>query len=127
MFDWHSFYELARGLCPASIETELDKARCRSSISRAYYSALSLSRRYIIQTDGSVTRNELRNHGYICNYFANLDSSVENNITLTTNLQKLMRNRRRADYDDDYIERLHLMTRRSLRLNDRITELFDGL
>jgi len=127
MFDWHSFFELAQELCPASIKTDLDKARCRSSISRAYYSALSLSRRYIIQMDGSVTRDQLRNHGYICNYFAARDSSSETNLKLTGSLQKLMHNRRLADYDDDYIERLHLMTKRSLRMTDRITKLLNGL
>lgn len=77
--------------------------------------------------DGSVTRDQLRNHGYICNYFAARDSSSETNLKLTGSLQKLMHNRRLADYDDDYIERLHLMTKRSLRMTDRITKLLNGL
>lgn len=127
MFDWRSYYELATELVPPTVQTQLDRAKCRTSISRAYYAALSTARGCIVEQDPTVSDNQLRNHGFICNYFANRDSSVENNITLTSNLQKLMRHRRLSDYSDACIPRLEALVRRALRLSEQVLDLLELL
>lgn len=125
MFNWKTYYLLAVDLKPKTLVEEIDKAKCRSSVSRAYYACLSLARKYIIENDNK-DEKWLKNHGNICEYFAEIKKD-DIYITITSNLWIMYRNRIKADYNDRYIRRLGTMAKNTLKIAQVTLELIDDL
>lgn len=96
MFDWMKFVILAYIL----IDNE-DEESLRSGISRLYYGFFGISRRYLINVKKkhNLKRKKGDVHFKVYNELLISNDSVENEIAITLNKLRFVRNN--ADYDDD--------------------------
>lgn len=109
-FDWAKFFNLALDLdhqAKATTDPQLQEAQRRSAISRAYYACWCRARNTLKTQDDvlavclrghSSVSDCLRDHGCVINYY--LQSKDNSRRQIGDDLQRMMRARKQADYDD---------------------------
>lgn len=94
-FDWHSYLSLAERLLGDPSE-----AAQRSAVSRAYYAALSCSREWLIERGVATTISTDASHQAIWDAFRGGRSGPARRIHQKGT--RLRRQRRSADYDNEF-------------------------
>src|SRR5258708_7770083 len=102
-FDWVEYMRLAKQLAGVSTTPPGQEANHRTAISRAYYAAFCQARNYLRDKDQdnaitSITDAQI--HGYVIHQFS--DSRDRQRKRIGQNLDRLRRERNRADYEDIY-------------------------
>ena len=109
-FDWSRYFTLALDLdnqAKTATDPQIQEARWRSAISRAYYACWCLGRNKLkIQDDllamclkdHTSASQCLRDHGCVISYY--LQSGDTSRRQIGDDLQRMMRARKQADYDD---------------------------
>jgi hypothetical protein len=118
-FDWQQYLSLAEYM-DAHIDDFPDAEACyRSVISRAYYAAMCLCRNYVKVHDDKEFHGDI--HKTLQNYLKeNPHNKIRNRIG--NQLQRLHRNRIKADYYDDMHESAVRQAGKALSLATRIIE-----
>ena len=102
-FDWLEYLLLARELVVQSTGSASQEARSRSAISRAYYAAFKMAFNHLLGRDSSIVFIRTDIHTYVIEKFKYDADRLRREIGV--NLDRLRRERNRADYDDT-IDRL---------------------
>lgn len=99
-FNWEDYLNLAIELenQTKNPNQTIKNARLRSSISRAYYSAFCICRNYLIFKEGKILKNNQSIHKTVIDEFLKSHDITKREIG--DFLDKLRRNRNRADYND---------------------------
>lgn len=98
VFDWSKYLELAKYLADNSQQISDEEACLRTSVSRAYYAAFSVTKQYIQKTDG----NEFKGgdaHLKVREHLSNSGNLIKRKIA--NQLNTIHFNRKKADYDDE--------------------------
>lgn len=101
-FCWKHYLDLAVDLA----ENEVNEARLRASISRAYYAAFCNARNYMLNKDNNIFPLRYDHHKYLVAYYKGdlpeSKSDVEGiRSKLGKDLDIMRRIRSKVDYDDD--------------------------
>jgi uncharacterized protein (UPF0332 family) len=97
-FDWLEYLRLAHELVAPSTGTASREARLRSAISRAYYAAFKMAFAYLRDRDSSIVFVRTDIHTFVLEKFKFDPDRAQREIGV--NLDRLRRERNRADYDD---------------------------
>ena len=103
-FNWSEYLDLAKELAGMKNINVSDEAKLRSSISRAYYASYCKLYSYLrdVEKDDSLPKGEEAHggHKYVRNKF--LDSEEEVHRQIGQNLSRLLTDRIKADYYDNF-------------------------
>lgn len=111
-FDWKEYLRLAEYL-PNNLREDCfaKEAALRSSVSRAYYAAFCLARRYARNNNGYVMFAYTKNvHIDLCNHFRH-----KGRAAIANHLETLKMLRNNCDYDD-VVENIDNVLKQSLKL-----------
>lgn len=104
MFDWRNFHALAKEFMTEAMSNgttdERRKTLLRIAISRAYYAAYHECRIFLESWGKKYDRSQNEDtgpHEYVINY---LDEKKEENTSLSLELQRAFKSRKKADYSD---------------------------
>jgi uncharacterized protein (UPF0332 family) len=114
-FDWSEYLNLAQELAGQVKSPSSQEAKLRSSISRSYYAAFCKARNNLRGERHSIPRQNT--HRYVIDQF--LDSPDRVRKRVGAHLDRLRKDRNKADYDDK-VARLSDMTAKALRLADQV-------
>ena len=134
-FDWSEYFKLTHEL----LKIDIDEAKQRSSISRAYYAAFGRARNYLRDYlgDSRLSRKilDINVHQYVAEEFYRYDRKNKKMIEIGRDLGILRSFRNKVDYED-VIFSLQKDVNMSLRLAknnidnidniDNINELIEG-
>ena len=95
-FDWKSFNRLSMELISNQSLREIEEAYFRTAVSRSYYSAFCCARNFLVNKTGINSGEHV--HEFVRNEYERSVNRVEQ--TIGANLNRLFRERLRADYDD---------------------------
>lgn len=112
-FDWLEYLNLAQQLAGQATKPSSQEAKLRSAVSRAYYAAFCKARNHLRGEGHSIPR--FKPHRYVIDQF--LDSPDRVSKRIGAHLDRLRKDRNKADYDDRVV-RLSDMTRKALKLAD---------
>ncbi|MEW5987996.1 MAG: hypothetical protein AB1791_15295 [Chloroflexota bacterium] len=111
-FNWSSYADLAYWLLDNAAVTHNVEAACRSAVSRAYYAAYHAAVETAQAKDNFIPAQTSDDHREIIEHFLySLDPTYQR---IGAELQRLRRDRNKADYDDVLRERPGTMATRSL-------------
>jgi uncharacterized protein (UPF0332 family) len=96
-FDWSKFLELAKYLANNSENLSNEEACFRSAVSRAYYAAFCITRKYIQKTDGKEIRGGDA-HKKVREHLQKSGNKIKKKVA--NQLEAIHFNRKKADYDD---------------------------
>jgi uncharacterized protein (UPF0332 family) len=102
-FDWLEYLRLAHQLVAPGPSAVSQEARLRSAISRAYYAAFKMAYNYLRDRDKTIVFVRTDVHSLVLERYKY--SPDRSHREIGVNLDRLRRERNRADYDDS-IERL---------------------
>ncbi len=94
-FDWAGYFQVAADLAVSD-----DESRCRTSISRAYYSAFHLALDWMVNKDPHLKFSVPKDgkvHEFVFDHFNN--SKSPQRLFVAARLKSLRRSRTAADYD----------------------------
>lgn len=123
MFDWEDYLRLSMAMEMESKGSPLEEAYLRSSISRAYYSAFNLSRKFLLSLDISIPDANV--HKYVQLIFEDLSNKEKDVkrkqklLLISDDLADLWEDRKRADYES-IMHRLPDVVRVSLDRSEKI-------
>ncbi|HID61452.1 MAG TPA: HEPN domain-containing protein [Anaerolineae bacterium] len=123
-FDWSEYFALAQELVGQATSPSSQEARLRSAISRAYYAAFCKARNYLRDREGHSIPRGGQVHRYVRNQFKKSSDKVRKEVG--ENLNRLRKDRNKADYDDT-VTRLPAITRKTLKLAGRVISRLDDL
>ena len=125
-FDWSEYLNLANEL----IKIDIDEAKQRSSISRAYYAAFCMARNYLRDNLGDPKLlkrvSDINFHQYVAEEFKEIDRKNKKMTEIGRDLILLRTLRNKADYDDKVFS-LHKDTQQSLLLARNIIDNINKL
>jgi uncharacterized protein (UPF0332 family) len=116
-FDWLEYLSLAHELVSLSTGAPSQEARLRSAISRAYYAAFKMAFAYLRARDISIVFGKTDIHTYVLEKFKYSPDRAHREVGV--NLDRLRRERNKADYDDS-IDRLPDVTAKALIQAEKI-------
>ncbi len=113
-FAWTEYLTLAETLFRERAAFADTEACCRAAISRAYYAAFCAARNHARDHEGlTLPRGDRgRVHQVVIDYYSQRLQGQHRAIGL--NLVRLRRERNRADYDDQNIQRVEVLARNAL-------------
>jgi uncharacterized protein (UPF0332 family) len=98
-FDWSDYLALARALRGDADVTPSEEARLRSALSRAYYAVYGSARAVAISSGYTRQRFDT-SHQALIRYFQ--ESPDRARKAIGVNLERMQKNRERADYERDF-------------------------
>lgn len=98
-FDWPDYLTLARALGGAADAAPSEEARLRSALSRAYYAAYG-SARAVARASGYTPQRFETSHQGLIRYYQGRPERLWKSIGM--NLERMQKNRERADYELDF-------------------------
>lgn len=122
-FNWEHYLTLAHHLAGMPGVKFDDEAAKRSAISRAYYSVFCRSRNHLTQVDG-LTLPGSQVHKYVKDTYQKSKDKIRKKIG--TGLDRLRKDRRKADYDE-IVKGLDPLTAKSLITAAEVSELLSKL
>jgi len=96
-FDWPDYLALAQVLGGDNSAAPTEEARLRSALSRAYYAVYGTARAVAKAHDGYVPQRFETSHQGLINHFKASPDRVRKSIG--ANLERMQKNRVRADYE----------------------------
>ena len=99
-FDWYEFLLLARELLGVSTVRAIVGALQRTAISRSYYAAFSIARKYVREVK-QVRPPRLDAHQFVIDYFKNSDDQTYSYIADALKELRAMRNK--ANYEEFFV------------------------
>ena len=125
-FDWSEYLNLANEL----IKIDIDEAKQRSSISRAYYAAFCMARNYLRDNLGDPKLlkrvSDINFHQYVAEEFKEIDRKNKKMTEIARDLTLLRTLRNNADYEDTIFS-LQKNTQMSLQLAQNIIDNINKL
>jgi uncharacterized protein (UPF0332 family) len=97
-FQWADYLSLATALLTQQNTFAPEEARCRASISRAYYAVFCAARNYAAVQEGLSLTQSGTDHQAVWQHFQNGPSRTHRQLSEL--LERLRIRRNRADYDD---------------------------
>ena len=97
-FDWSEYLKLAQELAGRTVGPARQKAKLRSSVSRAYYAAFCQARNYLWDVEGYSIPTTSEAHIHVRDEFKFSSDKLRRKIG--DNLDRLRLERRKADYED---------------------------
>lgn len=107
-FNWTDFFKLARDLHQDSTKSKIKNAVLRTVISRCYYSAFCNAREFLIEKEDINFKKDKNVHWEVINNFRRHKDKIRRNIGY--NLDRLIKSRQSADYDNIFYEKLEKET-----------------
>ena len=115
-FDWPYYLEVAQELTEQAADAppELQEAKYRAAISRAYYAVFGRARHHLRHIDRRKEPAYLNPHNYVQNTFA--DSSDKDRKNIGGHLGRMREDRNAADYDlnSDRLMNIAICAKRNL-------------
>jgi hypothetical protein len=111
-FDWSEYLDLAQELVGQIAGPASQEARSRTALSRAYYAAFKKAYNYLRGLDSSIVFVRQDIHTYVIEKFLYSPDNLCKEIG--ANLDRLRRERNRADYEDT-IPQLDSITMKALK------------
>lgn len=96
-FDWPDYLTLAQALSGDEEAAPTEEARLRSALSRAYYAVYGTARAVARVQDGYVPQRSETSHQGLIRHFRESPDRVRKSIA--ANLERMQKNRERADYE----------------------------
>lgn len=108
IFNWTDFFKLGKDLQQDSTKSKIKNAVLRTVISRCYYSAFCNAREFLIEKENINFKKDKNVHWEVINNFKNHNDKIRRNIGF--NLDRLVKSRQSADYDNIFYEKLEKET-----------------
>lgn len=108
IFNWTDFFKLAIDLHQDSTKSKIKNAVLRTVISRCYYSAFCNAREFLIEKEDINFEKGKSVHWEVINKFKRHNDKIRRNIG--HNLDRLIKSRQSADYDNIFYEKLEKET-----------------
>jgi uncharacterized protein (UPF0332 family) len=123
-FDWPDYLALARSLSGDADVTPSEEARLRSALSRAYYGVYG-SARAVAKLHGYTPQRFETSHQTLIRYFKESPDRARKSIGL--NLERMQKNRERADYERRFEGNLTYEVSLMLKLGASVLEALKSL
>lgn len=124
-FNWSEFQYLAWELTGKPQKATSREAKLRSAISRSYYAAFRTARNYLRDKEGYNPFAAENSHQDVINWFFN-QSSDQTFRNVARYLNRLRKQRNRADYDDRFPD-LEMTAKVVIPLADKVIKIIEGL
>lgn len=104
IFDWTDFFKLGKDLYQDSTKSKIKNAVLRTVISRCYYSAFCNAREFLIEKEDINFEKDKNVHWEVINKFKY--HKDRNRKKIGFNLDRLIKSRQSADYDNIFYANL---------------------